>query len=319
MDFYGHDNNNRFSGIPSGFAVLDMVTQGWQHSDLHLIAGVHGVGCTSIVVNALLNAARDFGKQVVLFSLQTPREKILAKLVCAAVGVEFNKLTTGQLNESERGKVEQFRREWKERLAPLIHIVDTPGLTIKELVATAMQLRYEGADLFFIDNIQRIKIDKKMRPYCANREQEVAYITREIKTLALATKAPIIAVAELSKASNDRGGDRRPQLTELRDSNVLVNEADAVLLLYRAELYNIVEDEMGYPTQGVAEIILAKSRFTSRESFLLSFVARLGRFVDFSSDWWDTPAPESNHASYSPPHSPHESKNLSITPGEPPF
>jgi replicative DNA helicase len=313
MDFYGHNNNNSFSGIPSGFIALDRVTQGWQHSDLHLIAGVHGVGCTSLVVNALLNAARDFGKQVVLFSLQTPREKILAKLVCAAVGVEFNNLTTGQLNESERGKVDQFRQEWKERLASHIHIVDTPGLTIKGLVATATQLYDEGADIFFIDNIQRIKIDKKMRPYCANREQEVAYITREIKTLALATKAPIVAVAELSKASNDRGGDRKPQLTELRDSNVLVNEADAVLLLYRPELYNIAEDEMGNPTQGVADVIFAKSRFTPRETVQLRFISRFGRFEDLDSDWWGTPEP---HFSA---HSSHESENLSSTPGEPPF
>lgn len=313
MDFYGYNNNNSFSGIPSGFTALDRVTQSWQYSDLHLIAGVHGVGCTSLVVDVLLNAAREFGKQVVLFSLQTPREKILAKLVCAAVGVEFNKLTTGQLNESERAKVDQFRQEWKNRLASLIHIIDTPGLTIKELVATATQLHGEAADLFFVDNIQRIKIDKKTRPYCTNREQEVAYITREIKTLALATQAPIVAVAELSKASNDRGGERKPQLTELRDSNVLVNKADAVLLLHRPELYNIVEDEMGYPTQGIADIIFAKSRFTPRETIQLRFISRFGRFEDLSSDWWGTT--ESHFSA----HSPHESENLSITPGEPAF
>jgi len=319
MDFYGHDNNNSFTGIPSGFAMLDRITHGWQPSDLHIVAGVHSVGCTSLAVSAMLNAARHFRKKVVLFSLQTSRKKILAKLVCAAVGVEFGPLTNGRLNEQERARIEEFRQEWKEQLAPLIHIIDTPGLTIKELVTTATQLREEGAELFFVDTIQRIRIGKKMRTYCANREQEIAYLTRQLKTLALDTEAPVVAVAELSKAVNDRGGDRKPQLTDLRDSNVLVNEADAVLLLYRAELHNIWEDEMGNPTQGIAEINLAKSRFTSRETIQLHFAARYGHFEDMQTDWYDTPELSGNATTAFPASSSHEGKNQGTISGDPPF
>lgn len=267
----------------------------------------------------MLNAARDFGKQVVLFSLQTSREKVLAKLVSMAIEIEFGKLTSGRLTGSEREQVEKFRQVWKEYLASRIRIIDTPGLSIKELLATATQLRNAGAELFFIDNIQRITLSKKMRGYCANREQEVAYITRQLKTLALQTQAPVVAVSELSKAVNDRGGDRKPWLTDLRDSNVLANEADTVLLLYRAELYNITEDEMGNPTNGVAEVKLAKSRFASTEAIQLRFVSRYGRFENTPPFEWGTPELSPNFTPQSSAPLPRKGKNRASSFEEPPF
>ena len=263
------------TGIPSGFSALDRVTSGWQRSDLVIIAARPGMGKTAFVVSALRNAAVDFNHPVALFSLEMSSVQLVNRLISAEAELESEKIKKGNLADYEWEQL--LFKTGKLTDAP-IFIDDTPALTILELRAKSRRLvAQNGVKLIIIDYLQLMSGEKTNG---GNREQEIAHISRSLKGIAKELNVPVIALSQLSRAVETRGGDKRPQLSDLRESGSIEQDADMVMFLYRPEYYNITEDEHGMPTTGVGEVIIAKHRNGSLENVKLKFIGKYTKFMD---------------------------------------
>ncbi len=272
------DRQDGLTGVPTGFTALDRVTAGWQKSDLVILAARPAMGKTAFCLSALRNAAVDHEKPVAIFSLEMSNIQLVNRLISAEVSLESDKLKTGNLSESE----------WEqliERTAPLtnapIFIDDTPALTVLELRAKCRRLKAQNdIQLIIIDYLQLMSGDTNKG---GNREQEIASISRALKQIAKELSVPVIALSQLSRAVETRGGDKRPQLSDLRESGSIEQDADMVLFLYRPEYYGITEDMDGNPTQGVGEVIIAKHRNGSLGTVQLKFIGKYTRFQDLDA------------------------------------
>lgn len=236
------------------------------------------------------NAAVEFRHKVAFFSLQMRSDKLLTKWLSLEVEVSYDKIEAGNLTPEELVRLNDSVRRWEGDAGSLIWLVDTPNLTISGLVARCKKLKAEGAELFLIDNLHRIAIGPKARAFCHNREQELAYIMRRLKTLAYEVDAPVIVVAQMSRAAATHGMYSRPKLGHLRDSGAIENEADVVVLLYRHEYYGMSEDEEGNSTHNMAELIVAKNNFGKTETANVRFMTEYGLFKDIEHDEY-TPEP----------------------------
>lgn len=263
-------------GVASGFTALDRVTSGWQQSDLVIIAARPAMGKTSYVLSLARNAAVDFGIPVAFFSLEMSSVQLVTRLVSAESEISSEKLRSGNLRNDE---IQQIHTKIAGLAEAPIFIDDTAGLSVFELRAKARRLKAQhGIQLLIIDYLQLMSGSGDNK---GNREQEISMISRSLKSIAKELSIPVLALSQLSRAVETRGGDKRPQLSDLRESGSIEQDADMVQFIHRAEYYGLTEDEDGNSTQGMATIIIAKHRNGSVGDVKLKFVNHLAKFEDF--------------------------------------
>ncbi|UOG73137.1 replicative DNA helicase [Hymenobacter tibetensis] len=265
------------TGVPSGFSALDRVTSGWQPSDLVIIAARPGMGKTAFVVSAMRNAAVEFKKPVAIFSLEMSSLQLVNRLISAEAELDSEKIKKGNLADYEWA---QLNHKISALSSAPIYIDDTPGLSIRELRTKCRRLKaHHDISMIIIDYLQLMTGNTDGKG-SGNREQEIASISRALKGIAKELNVPVLALSQLSRSVETRGGDKKPQLSDLRESGSIEQDADMVVFLYRPEYYKITEDEMGNPTQGTGEVIIAKHRNGSLETVQLKFIGKFTKFAD---------------------------------------
>lgn len=275
------DKEDGLTGIPSGFSALDRITSGWQPSDLVIIAARPGMGKTAFVVSALRNAAIDFGHGVAIFSLEMSSVQLVNRLISAEAELESEKIKRGDLADYEWEQIVHKTSKLSE--AP-IFIDDTPALSILELRAKCRRLvAQHNVKLIIIDYLQLMSGDSGGKGG-GNREQEIASISRALKGIAKELNVPVLALSQLSRAVETRGGDKRPMLSDLRESGSIEQDADMVMFLYRPEYYGLDTDESGMPLQGLGEVIIAKHRNGRTDTVNLKFIGKYTKFTDWDGD-----------------------------------
>ncbi len=265
-----HLINNRdvALGLPTTFKALDTLLGGLQKSDLLIFAGRPGMGKTSFMLSVALNAAR-FDKRIVIFTMEMGAEQIVQRLISMETGISMQKLRLGQIDHAE------WRRlvEAVDRLSRFhIFIDDTPAMTPLQMRTKCRRLAHEhGVDLVIVDYIQLMNAGGI---YDNNRVQEVSYISRSLKELARELNVPVFSAAQLSRAVEQRQ-DKRPQLSDLRESGSIEQDADIVMFLYRDEVYNEGTDQTN-----LADVIVAKHRNGPTGTITLYFDKTITRFLD---------------------------------------
>lgn len=265
------------TGVPSGFSALDRLTSGWGRTELIIIAARPGMGKTAFIVSAMRNAAVDFQMPVAIFSLEMSAVQLVNRLISAEAEIESEKIRKGSLAQHEWA---QLHHKITKLTAAPIFIDDTPALSILELRAKCRRLKAQhGIEMVVIDYLQLMTGDSSGKGG-GNREQEIASISRALKNLAKELNVPVIALSQLSRAVETRGGEKRPQLSDLRESGSIEQDADMVMFLYRPEYYGITQDESGNPVQGIGEVIIAKNRSGSLDTIQLKFIGKYTKFGD---------------------------------------
>ena len=235
---------------------------------------------TAFVVSALRNAAVDHGKPVAIFSLEMSAVQLVNRLISAEAEIDSEKIRKGTLAPHEWTQLHHKIQRLTE--AP-IFIDDTPALSILELRAKCRRLKAQhDIQMVVIDYLQLMSGDTSGK-MGGNREQEIASISRALKNLAKELNVPVIALSQLSRAVETRGGDKKPQLSDLRESGSIEQDADMVCFLYRPEYYNITADENGNSTAGIGEVIIAKNRSGSLDTIQLRFISKFTKFCDLDS------------------------------------
>ena len=260
----------RITGLETHYADLDEKTSGLQKSDLIIIAGRPSMGKTAFALNIAENAAIEDQKVVGVFSLEMSREALLLRLLCSRAKVDSHKMRTGSLWRDDMAKVVHAMEELAH--AP-IFIDDTPGIALSEMRAKARRLKqaHGKVDLIIVDYLQLMSGGGKR---FENRTQEVSAISRGLKGLAKELAVPVIALSQLSRAPESRGGDHRPQLADLRESGSIEQDADVVAFIFREEVYKQDDPEL----QGRAELIIAKQRNGPTGRVNLAFLKNSTRF-----------------------------------------
>ena len=268
------------TGVPSGFTELDRVTAGWQKSDLVIIAARPGMGKTAFTLSMARNAAVMFKKPVAFFSLEMSSVQLVNRLISSEAEITSEKIRKGQLADHEW---EQLNARIKPLTEAPLYIDDTPALSIFELRAKCRRLVAEkGVSMIIIDYLQLMQAGSDTKS--GNREQEISTISRSLKAIAKELSVPIIALSQLSRAVETRAGSsKRPQLSDLRESGAIEQDADMVLFIYRPEYYQLSEDENGQSTQGIAEVAVAKNRNGALKTVNLKFIGHLTKFTDLDS------------------------------------
>ena len=263
------------SGVPSGFSELDRLTSGWQNSDLIVLAARPGMGKTAFILSMARNIAVDYKRPVAFFSLEMSSLQLITRLISSETELEAEKLKKGNLAEYEWHQLHSKIGKLSE--APL-YIDDTPSLTIFELKAKCRRLKSQfDIQIVFVDYLQLMVGTGEAK---GNREQEISNISRSLKSLSKELNIPIIALSQLSRAVETRGGTKKPILSDLRESGAIEQDADMVIFIYRPEYYKILEDEKGNSTMGMAEIIIAKHRNGAIKDIPLRFYDRFAKFTD---------------------------------------
>ena len=260
------------TGVPSGFEDLDNLTSGFQRSELSIVAARPSMGKTAFVLNVAANAAHE-GHGVAIFSLEMSKDAIVQRLLCAEARVDSQRVRRGMLRDTDFTALARAAG-WLQQCP--IWIDDSPALTLLEMRSKARRLRADSdIGLFVVDYLQLMRSPE----YAENRVQEISDISRSLKGLARELEVPIIALSQLSRASEQRGGERRPILSDLRDSGAIEQDADLVLFIHRPEYYDR-EDES---KRGIAEIMLAKHRNGPTGDITLAFHRELTRFDSYSA------------------------------------
>jgi replicative DNA helicase len=275
------------TGVPTGFDALDRLTSGWQPTDLIVLAARPGMGKTAFVLALAKNAAeKDF--PVALFSLEMGDMQLVQRLDGIEAEVSIHNLKKGKFTETDWLALHQAV-EYNSTLP--IHILDTPGINLTQLKAKAKQLvMKENIKMIIIDYLQLMSGDGSS----FNREQEISTISRGLKALAKELKIPVIALSQLSREVEKRGGSKRPQLSDLRESGAVEQDSDMVGFIYRPEYYDIIEDESGDSLKGVAEIIIAKHRNGPLDTIKLKYIGYCTKFKNIESDF-DIAPPSITH------------------------
>ena len=260
-------------GVPSGFHELDQRTTGFQDGDLIIIAGRPGMGKTSFALNMMRNAAIDSKKKIGFFSLEMANEQLAMRLLCSEARVDSNLVRRGDLPKSQY-------KNLSLAVGPLsksdIYLDDTPALSILELRAKARRLKNDvNLDMIIVDYLQLMQGPKGAE----SRQQEIATISRSMKALAKELEIPIVALSQLSRAVEQRTGSKKPQLSDLRESGAIEQDADVVIFLYRDEVYNKDADN-----EGKAEIIVAKQRNGPTGTVEAAFISRYTRFENLATN-----------------------------------
>ena len=277
-----HGQAQGITGVPTGFTRLDGMTSGWQKSDLIIIAARPSMGKTALSLSMARNMALHPEKPVgvAFFSLEMSAQQLAQRLLTSEARVDAQAARTGRMSQAE----------WRDmalaagRLADApIYIDDTPGLSILELRAKSRRLMSEhGLGCIIVDYLQLMHGSAGKN---SNREQEIAQISRSLKALAKELDVPVIALAQLSRAVETRGGDKRPQLSDLRESGSIEQDADVVCFLYRAERYGITIDDNGNSTEGIGEVIIGKQRNGPIGVVEIAFVGQYARFENLTTHY----------------------------------
>lgn len=264
------------TGVPSGFLSLDRLTSGWQSSDLIIVAARPAMGKTAFTLALARNAAMDFGMSVAFFSLEMAAIQLVNRLISMETELPAEKLRTGKLEGSEW----QQLHAGIEKLSDVpIYIDDTPGINIFELRAKCRRLKMQhDIKIIIIDYLQLMTGNGDTK---GNREQEISQISRALKGLAKELHVPVIALSQLSRAVESRGGTKKPMLSDLRESGAIEQDADIVSFIYRAEYYQLDTLEDGSPSAGAAEIIVAKHRNGAVDSVKLGWNKNLAKFCNY--------------------------------------
>lgn len=277
------DSADGITGVPTGLIELDRATGGWQNSDLVILAARPGMGKTAFVLTAARNAAVGFKKGVAIFSLEMPAEQLVNRMISAETGLPGEKLRKGNLEEWEWAQLHNRVTELAN--APM-YIDDTPAITPVQLRAKCRRLKQQhDIGLIIIDYLQLMSVEGMKG---GTRTEEVSLISRSLKALAKELNVPVIALSQLSRSVETRGGIKRPMLSDLRESGAIEQDADIVSFLYRPEYYGLKEDEEGRNTEGLVEFILAKHRNGDVGTILLRFLAKNTKFVDYDQNFVNT-------------------------------
>ena len=259
------------SGISTGFEKLDRLTSGWQPSDLIIVAARPGMGKTALALSMARNVSVQKKIPVAFFSLEMSSVQLITRLISSETGLSSDKLRTGKLADHEW---QQLNIKVSDLESAPLYIDDSAALTIFELRAKARRLASShGIKLIIIDYLQLMNLGSSNK--AGNREQEISTISRNLKALAKELNIPVIALSQLSRAVETRGGTKRPILSDLRESGAIEQDADIVSFLYRPEYYGITEwdDDMKTPSEGQGEFIVAKHRNGALDSIkLLSLI-----------------------------------------------
>jgi replicative DNA helicase len=260
------------TGVPSGFEDLDALTSGFQRSELIIIAARPSMGKTAFVLNVAANAAHE-GHGIAIFSLEMSKDAIVQRLLCAEARVDSQRVRRGMLRDTDFTALARAAG-WLQQCP--IWIDDSPALTLLEMRSKARRLRADNeVGLIVVDYLQLMRSPE----YSENRVQEISDISRSLKGLARELEMPVIALSQLSRASEQRGGERKPILSDLRDSGAIEQDADVVVFIHRPEYYDR-EDES---KRGIAEIMLAKHRNGPTGDVTLAFQRELTRFDSYSA------------------------------------
>ena len=275
------DKEDGLTGITSGFTKLDRITSGFQKSDLVIIAARPAMGKTALVLsiarNASLNSEKP--KAIAIFSLEMSSKQLVTRMISGEAEITGEKLKKGTLAEHEWHQLNTKIARLNE--AP-IFIDDTPALSVFELRSKCRRLKEQhNVELIIIDYLQLMRGDDTNNKN-GNREQEVSYISRSLKGLAKELDVPVLALAQLSRASEKRGTTAIPMLSDLRESGSIEQDADMVMFIYRPEYYGISAYEDGTPTKGIAELHIAKHRNGEVGKVHLRFVSEITKFKDLS-------------------------------------
>jgi replicative DNA helicase len=266
----------RITGLATHYTDLDEMTSGFQRSDLIIIAARPSMGKTAFAMNIAENASIEDQKVVGMFSLEMSREALLLRLLCSRARVDSHKMRTGSLWRDDMTKVVQAMEQLAH--AP-IFIDDTPGISLSEMRAKARRLQQSQGklDLLIVDYLQLMSGGGRRYE---NRTQEVSAISRGLKALAKELSVPVIALSQLSRAPESRGGDHRPQLSDLRESGSIEQDADVVAFIFREEVYKQDDPDL----QGKAELIIAKQRNGPTGRVNLAFLKNSTRFESMMGD-----------------------------------
>jgi replicative DNA helicase len=271
IDFLAR-NRDTLMGVPTGFTLLDRILGGLQKSDLLILAARPGMGKSSFALSVALNAARRNSARVAIFSLEMSNEQLVQRLLSMETAIDSHRLRMGDVNEEEW----PILLEAANMLgAAPIFIDDTPGATVNDLRTKARRLYAEhGLDLIIIDYMQLMTGSAGSNGRNENRQQEISYISRSLKSLARELNVPVIALSQLSRAVEARS-DKRPMLSDLRESGSIEQDADVVLFIYREDYY--IEDS---DRQNIADVLVAKHRHGSTGNVSLYFRKELTQFRD---------------------------------------
>lgn len=267
------------SGTPSGFTSVDRITSGWQASDMVILAARPSMGKTAFVLSMTRNMAVMHNKAVAFFSLEMSSVQLVNRLISSETELGGDKIRNGQLKDYEW---ELLDYKLKALSQAKIFIDDTPAITLFELRSKCRKLKTkEGIDIIIIDYLQLMTGPPETK---GNREQEVSTISRGLKAIAKELNLPIIALSQLNRSVEMRSGDKRPQLSDLRESGAIEQDADIVAFIHRPEKMGISEDENGNSTKGLAELIIAKHRNGAVTDIQLRFREEFARFEEFTSN-----------------------------------
>jgi replicative DNA helicase len=265
-----YEKKELVTGVPSGYRDLDQRTAGFQPSDLIIVAGRPSMGKTAFCLNVAQYAAIEKRIPVGIFSLEMSKEQLVIRMLCSEAQVEGTRLRTGFLTESDWPRLTLAAGNLSD--AP-IFIDDAAALSVLELRAKARRLNAEhGIGMIMIDYLQLMRGRAKVE----NRQQEISEISRSLKALAKELNIPVIAVSQLSRRTEERQG-MRPQLSDLRESGAIEQDADVIIFIYRDEVYNRSEDN---PNRGKAEIIIGKQRNGPTGKIELAFLEKFTTFKE---------------------------------------
>ncbi len=278
-------------GVPSGFTAIDRITSGWQKTDLVIIAARPSMGKTAFVLSMARNMAVDHRRSVALFSLEMSSQQLVTRLISSETELGSQKIKTGRLEDWEW---EHLNRKISNLDKAPIFIDDTPALSIFEFRAKCRRLKMQhDIDIVVVDYLQLMTAGSDTK---GSREQEVSMISRSLKAIAKELDVPILALSQLNRSVESREG-KRPQLSDLRESGAIEQDADIVTFIHRPEYYGITEDESGNSLLGIAEIIIAKHRNGATGDVHLSFRKELAKFADMESSIDDIAAMETTFSS----------------------
>jgi replicative DNA helicase len=258
------------TGVATGYPQLDEMTAGLQPSDLIILAARPSMGKTALALNMCTHAALNQGRRVGICSLEMSHQQLFLRMLCSEGRVDSHRLRTGRINRDQWQEIIRVYGRLSE--AP-IFIDDTPGMGIMEMRAKSRRLaREHGLDLLVVDYLQLMQ----GRGSYTSRQQEISDISRSLKELAKELGVPVVALSQLSRAPEQRGGDHRPQLSDLRESGAIEQDADVVMFLFRPEVYNKDDPSL----EGRAELIVGKQRNGPIGTVQLNFIRQFTRFVN---------------------------------------
>ena len=281
-------NTDGLTGVSTGYFKLDDITSGWQASDLVIIAGRPAMGKTSFALSMAKNIAADLRIPMAFFSLEMSNVQLVNRLISNACEIQGSKILNGQL---QRDEWERLDKNINNLLGAPLYVDDTPGLSVFELRTKARRLvREHGIKLIMIDYLQLMNANG-MR--FSSRQEEVSTISRSLKGLAKELNIPILALSQLNRGVESREGleGKRPQLSDLRESGAIEQDADMVLFVHRPEYYHIYQDDNGRDLHGMAQIIIAKHRKGATGDVLLTFRGEYTRFENPEDKNIDNRAP----------------------------